>query len=53
MLYGQLQEELRMNVLKNPAVLGALTCRELITVAKNEEQRQPDVLHRGHNSGKF
>ena len=45
-LYGQLQEGLRMDVLRNPAVSGALTYRELIMAAKNEEQRQCELKKR-------
>ena len=47
-LYGQLQEGLRIDVLRNPAVSGALTYPELIMAAKNEEQRQSELRKRQH-----
>lgn len=38
LLYGQLQEGLRPDLMQNPPVSGALTYQELCMVARNEEQ---------------
>ena len=39
-LYGQLQDGLRMNLLRSPSVSGSLSYKELCMAAKNEERRQ-------------
>lgn len=45
-LYGQLQEGLRQDLMRSPAVSGALAYPELIMAAKNEEQRQSELKKR-------
>ena len=45
-LYGQLREGLRMEILHGPAVSGALGYRELCTAAKNEEQKLLELKKR-------
>ena len=46
LLYGQLQEGLKYDLLKSPAVSGACTYKELCISAKTEEQRQSELLKR-------
>ena len=55
MLYGQMQEGLRLGILRSPSVLGAMSYEELCMAAKNEEQRQTELrkrqdYNRSHNS---
>ena len=42
-LYGQLQEGLQYNLMNSPNVSGALTYKELVMAAKNEERRQSEL----------
>ena len=46
MLYGQLQEGLRLLIIKSPSVSGALVCKELCMAAKHEEKRQAELRKR-------
>ena len=46
LLYGQLQEGLRDDIMKSPAVSGSLTYPSLCLAAKNEEQRQAELKKR-------
>ena len=46
LLYGQLQEGLKYDLLKSPAVSGARTYKELCISAKTEERRQSELLKR-------
>lgn len=46
MLYGQLQEGLRLSIIKSPSVLGALAYKELCMAAKHEEKRQAELRKR-------
>ena len=46
LLYGQLQEGLRYDLLKSPAVSGARTYQELCISARSEERRQSELLKR-------
>ena len=48
MLYGQLQEGLRLDILRSARVSGAMSYKELCMAAKNEEQRQAELKKR-HN----
>ena len=55
MLYGQLQEGLRIGILGSPSVSGAMSYKELCMAAKNKEQRQTELrklqdYSRPHNS---
>ena len=45
-LYGQLQEGLRQGLMQSPNVSGALTYKELVMAAKNEERRQAGLKKR-------
>ena len=45
-LYGQLQEGLRHQLMRSPSVSGALTYKELVMAAKNEEKRQSELKKR-------
>ena len=45
-LYGQLQEGLRIDLMRNPSVSGALAYKELCMVARNEEQRLAELRRR-------
>ena len=45
-LYGQLHEGLKLSLIKSPTVSGALTYKELIMAAKNEERRQAEFRKR-------
>ena len=45
-LYGQLQEGLKYNLMRSPNVFGALTYKELVVAAKNEEKRQAELEKR-------
>ena len=45
-LYGQLQEGLRHELMRSPSVSGALTYKELVMAAKNEEKRQSELKKR-------
>ena len=45
-LYGQLQEGLRLELLSGPAVLGALGYKELCVAAKGEERRLLELKKR-------
>ena len=49
MLYGQLQEGLRLSIVKSPSVSGALSYRELCMAAKHEEKRLAEVKKRQDN----
>ena len=42
-LYGQLQEGLRLELIRSASVSGALTYKELCVSAKNEEHRQREL----------
>ena len=44
MLYGQLQEGLRLSIIKSPSVPGALLYKELCMAAKHEEKRLAEVI---------
>ena len=46
LLYRQLQEGVRDEILRSSAVSGALTYPALCLVAKNEEQRQAELKKR-------
>ena len=46
LLYGQLQEGLRQEFMRSPAVYGATSYPELLMAAKNEEQRQNELRKR-------
>ena len=46
MLYGQLQEGLRLLIIRSPSVSGALTYKELCMAAKHEEKRQVELRKR-------
>ena len=46
LLYGQLQEGLKYDLLKSPAVSGARTYQELSISARSEERRQSELLKR-------
>ena len=46
LLYGQLQEGLRYDIAKGPAVSGAESYRSLCLAAKNEEKRQAELRKR-------
>jgi len=55
MLYGQLQEGLRIGILRCPSVSGAMSYKELCMAAKHEELRQTELkkrqeYSRPHNS---
>jgi len=52
MLYGQLQGGLRLGILRNPSVSGAMSYKELCMVAKNEEQCQTELKKRQDYSSK-
>ena len=43
MLYGQLQEGLRLSIVRSPSVSGALSYKELCMAAKHEEKRLAEV----------
>ena len=43
LLYGQLQEGLRYDIMKSPGVSGAQSYRELCIAARNEEKRQVEL----------
>ena len=45
-LFGQLQEGLHMELLRGPAVSGALGYKELCAAAKNEERRLSELKKR-------
>ena len=47
-LYGQLQEGLKQSLMQSPNVSGALTYKELVMAAKNEERRQSELQKRKH-----
>ena len=47
-LYGQLQEGLRLELLRGPAVLGALGYKELCVAAKGEERRLLELKNVKH-----
>jgi len=46
MLHGQLQDGLRMELMDSPSVSGALTYKELVMAAKNEERRLAELKKR-------
>ena len=46
LLYGQLQEGLRLKLMRGPAVSGAATYQELCIAARNEEKRFADLKKR-------
>ena len=46
LLYGQLQEGLRLELMKGPAVSGATKYQELCVAAKNEEKRLVELKRR-------
>ena len=43
MLYGQLQEGLRLSLIRSPSVSGAMTYQELCMAAKHEEKGCEEV----------
>ena len=43
MLYGQLQEGLRLSIIGSPSVSGTLAYKELCMAAKHEEKRQAEL----------
>ena len=43
MLFGQLQEGLRLGIIQNPNVSGALTYKGLCMATRDEEQRQAEI----------
>ena len=49
MLYGQLQEGLRLSIVRNPSVSGALLYKELCMAVKHEEKRLAEVKKRQDN----
>jgi len=49
MLYGQLQEGLRLSIVKSPSVLGALSYKELCMAVKHEEKRLAEIKKRQDN----
>ena len=46
MLYGKLQEGLRLSLIRSPSVSGAMTYQELCMAAKHEEKRQTEMKKR-------
>ena len=48
LLYGQLHEGLRYNLLKSPAVSGAIGYIQLCVAARTEERRQNELSRRQH-----
>ena len=42
-LYGQLQESLRLSVVRSPGVSGVISYKELCMAAKHEEKRLAEV----------
>ena len=46
MLFGQLQEGLRLGIIRSPNVSGALDYRGLCMAARHEEQRQAEIKKR-------
>ena len=48
LLYGQLHEGLRCNLLKSPAVSGAIGYTQLCVAARTEERRQNELSRRQH-----
>ena len=46
MLHGQLQDGLKMELMDSPSVSGALTYKELVMAAKNEEMRLSELKKR-------
>ena len=53
MLYGQLQEGLRLSIVRSPSVSGALSYKELCMAAKHEEKRLAEVKKRQDNEKSF
>jgi len=53
MLYGRLQEGLRLSVVKNPSVSGALSYKELCIAAKHEEKQLTEVQKHQANDKSF
>ena len=49
MLYGQLQEGLRLSIVRSPSVLGALSYKELCMAAKHEEKQLAEIKKRQDN----
>ena len=45
LLYGQLQEGIRLELMSALTVSGARDCPELCIVSKNEEKRLADLKH--------
>ena len=45
-LYGQLQEGLRHELMRSPSVSGAITYKELVMAARNEEKRLSELKKR-------
>ena len=48
LLYGQLQEGLKDNLMRSPAVSGAIGYPQLCLAAKSEEQRLTELARRQH-----
>ena len=48
LLYGQLQDGLKPDLMHNPAVSGALTYQELCMAARNEERRKAELQKTKH-----
>ena len=43
LLHGQLQDGLKYEIMRSPAVSGALTYKEVCLAARNEEKRLPEL----------
>lgn len=52
LLYAQLQEGLKFDLMKAPAVSGALTYQALCVAAESEERRQAELQRRSHEDKK-
>ena len=52
-LYGQLQEGLRLSIVRSPGVSGALSYKELCMAAKHEEKRLAEIKKRQDNEKTF
>ena len=46
LLYGQMQDGVRSELMQNPAVSGALSYQELCMAARNEEKRKVEMRKR-------
>ena len=52
MLYGQLQANLCLGIIKSPSVSGALNHKGICMASKHEEQREAEI-RRHHENGKL